>query len=265
MARPSRRFRTQEMPPVVSARPEAVAELGQLRRRELEVLSDRLGRVDQPDRATRWTSAGVVWLSVALGALVAGIPLLNSRSNWDGWVIPVYASAIGVSLLIAALCGLAGRSVRRARAESVTAIKTDLDSLLSAYEVPDASPEVHHDVLRHFLQRVRVEVRDNQRLVQQAHDHGRYWKVTEAAPSTKEWKNNSAMLADEAGLEATYEKGREAAAEVERVLTARSFRMFRGGRVRQDDRLGEALQVLREFDEFLTHAMDNPPPATPVA
>lgn len=254
MTRLARRTRPDLPAPVVAARPEDVAELGQLRRRELEVLSDRLGRVGVPEPGSRWSNAGVVSVSVALGGLVAGIPLLNSRSEWDSWVIPVYAGIVAVLLLVAGLCALAGRSVHEQHAESVAAIKTDLDRLLSAYEMT-ALGETTRDVTLHFVQRIRTEARDNRRLIQQASDHGRYWKVIESAPSTKEWKNNAIMLDDDPALSVAHDKGRQAAAEVERVLTARSFRMFRGGKVRADDRLGDALKALDDFDEALEDIM----------
>lgn len=196
-------------------------------------------------------------MSVALGALVALVPLLNSDSDWDSWIIPAYAALIGILLLVAGLCGWAGRSIQEQRAESVGAIKADLDRLLGAYEI-STSGEDNHDVSRHFIRRIHTEAQDNRRLIQQAQDHGRYWKVTETAPSTKEWKDNSIMIEDESELSAVYEKGRRAASEVERVLTARSLRMFRGGRVRDDDRLGAALDALDDFDEAVSAITAHP-------
>jgi hypothetical protein len=99
--------------------------------------------------------------SVGLGALIAGIPLLSSTSAWDKWVVPVYVACVGVTFVIAALCGLAARSALRERADSVEAVKSDLDGLLDAYEEPTVSTDVERGVLRHFLIRMRTEARES--------------------------------------------------------------------------------------------------------
>lgn len=187
---------------------------------------------------------------------MAGIPLLSSTSDLDPWIVPVYWVAVAAFFVFAGVFALAQRSVQQERADSVGAIKTDLDNLLGAYEEPELSADAEREVLNHFLQRMRVEAQDNHELITRAAQSGRYWKVTEAGPSTKEWKNNSLMLEGEPGLDEIYAKGRRAAAEVERLLTARSFRMFSGSKVRSDDRLSEALAALNVFDQALTEAME---------
>lgn len=220
------------------------------------MLSDRLARLKNAGHNRVWTNAGVTLLSVGLGALLAGIPLLSSTSHWDSWVMPVYASSVGVAFLLAGLCWLAARSIRRERADSVAAIKTDLDRLLDAYEEPGVTADIEKNVRDHFLKTMRREARESRRMIEQVRDSGQYWKMTETTPATKEWKSSQSFLEGDAELEPAYEAGRQAASEVERVLSARSFRMFRGGRVRTDDRLDDAVSALAAFEQALTSAME---------
>jgi hypothetical protein len=113
--------------------------------------------------------------------------------------------------------------------------------------------------MRHFLQRMRAEARENLRLVRPVQEHGRYWKLPDPTPQTKEWKTNSVLIEGDESLEGVYEAGLRAAAEVDRILTTRSFRMFRGGRVKSDDRLSEVTDALTHFDQVLTDAMETRP------
>jgi hypothetical protein len=195
---------------------------------------------------------------VALGALIATIPLLNSQSHWDPWVLPTYIATVTMAFLLSGVCALAARTVRAERADSVADIKSDLDQLLEAYESPISEEETWANVLRQFLQRIRGELRDNQQMLERARESGRYWKVTEGTPATKVWKDNAALLEGDDRLMEVYEQGRRAAREVERVTSARSVRLFSGSRVRKDDRLDEALDVLKRFDELLTQAINEP-------
>jgi hypothetical protein len=180
---------------------------------------------------------------------------LSSTSDLDPWVVPVYWVAVALFFMLAGIFALAQRSVQQERADSVGAIKTDLDNLLGAYEEPELSADAEREVLNHFLQRMRVEAQDNHGLITRAAESGRYWRMTETGPSTKEWKNNSLMLEDRPELQELHAKGRRAATEVERVLTTRSLRFFSGSKVRSDDRLSDALSALSTFDQALTDAM----------
>lgn len=130
-------------PPVVYARPEEVVELAQLRRREVVALSDRLARVASEGRAKPWSAAGSILVSVGGGALIAAVPLLSSTERWDSWVVPTYAVAVVILFVLSALCWLAARTVRLERADSVAAIKIDLDRLLDAYDEPAPNDAKH--------------------------------------------------------------------------------------------------------------------------
>lgn len=241
-------------PLLVYARPEEVAELAQLRRRELDVLSERMARVASEGRARPWAGAASAFVSVGLGALIAGVPLLSSTSSWDGWVVPSYAAAVGMSFVLACICWLAARAVRFERADSVAAIKNDLDRLLDAYEVEAPAdggaqlPGVTSDLAK-LLQPVRREARTNRQLIQQVIDGGRYWRLSDPTPEAKAWKKHRGFIEGDPALETLFESGEAARQEVERVLTVRSLRMFRGGKVRADDRLQDAVKTLTALEE----------------
>jgi len=105
---------------------------------------------------------------------------------------------------------------------------------------------------------LQEEARDNCRLMKVAVERGMYWKLTEGAPTTKQWKKHRALLSQESSLSDLYEKGRVVAQEVDRILQARSVRTVftRNRRVDEEDRLPEVLQLLEEFDQELTAALE---------
>lgn len=105
---------------------------------------------------------------------------------------------------------------------------------------------------------LREEARDNHRMMKLAAERGTYWKLTEDAPSTKQWKKHRELLGQESSYADLYEKGRVVAQEVERVLQARSVRTFvgRNRRVDDEDRLPEVVQLLEEYERDLTSALE---------
>lgn len=251
---------------VLHPKPEDVAELGRIRRRELQSLTDRLGRVEARPRSRVWNGAGAVLVSTSLGALLAGIPLLSSTADWDDWVIPVYAAAIGVALLVGGLCFRAARSMRDERADSVADIKTDLDRLLAAYEQPGAQAEhvdpaeirrIETELIRESLREIRSEARENLQLLQRAVEQGRYWKMTETGLTTKQWKRNQPLLRGERTLEGLLDSGQHVANEVERIATSRAFAALKfNRRIDSEDRLPEVIELLRTFDSDLTKTLE---------
>lgn len=251
-------------PPIAYARPEAVVELAQVRRRELESLSERLARVGAVNRARPWSAAAGGLVSVGLGALIAGVPLLSSTSRWDAWVIPAYAAAIAVTFSVAAICGFAARGIRFERADSVAAIKGDLDALLDAYELPDThlsrtSATLLADDSAPVLRGMRREAKTNRQLLEQVQERGRYWRITDPTPSLKSWKRDRFLLEGDPQLERVYEAGEHARVEIDRIMTLRSLRLLRGrGRLRQDDRLDEAVRATSELERLLADVMGHP-------
>jgi hypothetical protein len=189
---------------------------------------------------------------------VAGIPLLSSTASWDNWVKPVYAVSVGLALLVAAVCWLAGRSVKRERADSVSDIKGDLDKLLSGYERKPISQQALAEAIVPFLQRMRAEARENHRLISEVKQRAEYWRWTEApTPETKEWKKNSSILEADTEHQELYEAGQRAARRVDGLMTTRSVRMLtRARKVKPGDGLDETLHALEEFERLLTAEVD---------
>lgn len=108
--------------------------------REFELISlyQKVCQVPQRPKARPWTAAGGILVGAAIGALIAGIPLLNSSGEWDGWVKPVYAGAVVLAFLIAGMCFLCARHIRQERSTTMEEIKNDFRRLLEAYALnPD--------------------------------------------------------------------------------------------------------------------------------
>jgi hypothetical protein len=243
--------------PIVVPKPEAIAEMAGIRQSELQTISARLGRVCEPSRARWFAGAAVLALGGAVGGGFGLIPFLSTTPAPSSSATILYAALVGVGLVAALLCGLAYRALHVERADSVGAIKEDLDRMLAAYE--DTSPtyeEVVREALRAPLQRMRGEARTNLRLLREASESGQYWKVTDNAPSTTEWKRNRELLEGQEGFEALVESAQEAAGEVDRVLTRRAFRMFRRGRrVSNEDRLPSVIDAVERLDSALDDAI----------
>lgn len=250
-------------PRVLEPKADQVAELGSVRRRDLVGLSQRLQRVEAPPRGRWFLVVAQLLLGAALGSAVAGIPLLSSTVDLDAWVRPTYIAATAACVVLAVVCFLAYRSTREQRADSITAIKEDLDGLLAAYEpLPSESPPARSvsPRLRSVLRLLRDEARDNHTLMRQAEERGEYWKVmSEDAPQTSAWKKHRGLLADDPSYEDLYQRGRRACQGVERVLQARSVRLFRPKakrrKVEAQDRLPEIIRDLGLFDEALSDAL----------
>lgn len=102
-----------------------------------------------------------------------------------------------------------------------------------------------------ILQPVRREARTNRQLIQQVIDHGRYWRLSDPTPGLKAWKLHRVFVEGDSGLEPLLELGEAAQREVDRVMAVRSMRMFRGSKVRQDDRLQDAVSALSALESAL--------------
>jgi len=82
--------------------------------------------------------------------------------------------------------------------------------------------------------------------------------LTETTPETKEWKQTSALLENEPAYEDIHEAGRRAASETDRIIGIRSLRMFRGAKLRSDDRLNDALAAVATYEALLTARLEEP-------
>lgn len=234
-----------------------MAELGRVRRRDMLNLSDRLGRLTEEGRGRWFGPAAGVLVGAGLGALVTGIPLLNSNENWDPWVIPLYLCATIVLFLFAGVCGLALRSVKAQRADSVASIKYDLDSWMAEYELaqePVASGMTGHESrLRLAIRQVRAEAQQARRIFKEAQNEGLFWRLTGEVPTDKAWKKHRGLLAQECPSE-VFETANKAFGHVAGLLTRRSVVMLSGKRtIRSDDKLDleEAIAALDAADQAL--------------
>jgi hypothetical protein len=131
-------------------------------------------------------------------------------------------------------------------------LRDDVDALRT--EVRELVAIVRPGDLRPALRRVREEARDNLRLLREVQDRNQYWKLTEKAPGTKEWKKAKSTIAADPTLDEIGEKGRHAADEIERILQARSVRTVfkRTRRVEDDDRLPDVVRAVESFESALT-------------
>jgi hypothetical protein len=123
--------------PIMPARSSAIAEVGNLRHRELITIAKRLGRLSMW-RWDRWfAGAGLLLAGAAMGGGFALIPFLGASPSPSNESATLYISLLGTAVLLTIACGVASLAVGSEREDSVAAIKEDLDSLLSAYEVAD--------------------------------------------------------------------------------------------------------------------------------
>jgi hypothetical protein len=123
--------------PIMPARSSAIAEVGNLRHRELMTIAKRLGRLSVW-RWDRWfAGAGLLLAGAAVGGGFALIPFLGASPGPSNESKTLYIALLLAAALLAMVCGGASLAIGSEREDSVTAIKEDLDSLLSAYEVAD--------------------------------------------------------------------------------------------------------------------------------
>jgi hypothetical protein len=112
--------------------PEAIAEVRKMRYADLLTMSRRLERVACLGRAKWYASAAWACVGAGIGAALALIPLLGA--DLDDWVMTAYICAVITLFIVSKLFAKAAEDVRDASADSVEAIKADLDILLNAYD-----------------------------------------------------------------------------------------------------------------------------------
>jgi hypothetical protein len=115
-------------------------ELTKFREYELVTLRHKLARIPERPRARAWATMSGVLFGAALGGLFGGIPLLNSRSDWDSWIVPVYGASIAVGLLVSGICFFAARGMREERGVTLQEVKSDLDEILGMYGIEVSDP-----------------------------------------------------------------------------------------------------------------------------
>ncbi len=163
------------------------------------------------------------------------------------------AGAVGGTLLVL-LAIVAWASVTAPRRQLVGRV----DELQAEVQELAAMIKPEPTTFRIAFGLLREEVRDNARLMKAAAEAGKYWRLTESTPSTKQWKKHRELLRQEPTYADLYEKARVAAQDVERILQARSVRTFvrRNRGIDQEDRLPEVIECLTELERSLTAALD---------
>jgi hypothetical protein len=121
-------------PPLLQPSQAAIAEMARVRHKDMLSLSERLGRVQRESRATPYDKAATGSFWAAIGAVVAAIPLLGSAEDIELWSLLLYGVVIAMFFVVALICRLACRSITAERADSVKAIKGDLDGWIASYQ-----------------------------------------------------------------------------------------------------------------------------------
>jgi hypothetical protein len=117
--------------PVVHPDPNEIAELGQLRRREMVTISNCLGRFPKIPWGSIWAGLAAILIGAAAGGAVAALQMAPHTDKSVYWAI------VGAVLVVGLLTALAAYTTNAGRSESTAAIKADLDTLLAAYPNAD--------------------------------------------------------------------------------------------------------------------------------
>lgn len=223
-------------------------------------MADRRGAVFRPAIQATATVvrdrplAVMVWVAIASLPAGAASGVFPENTSASGRIAFGMTGVVaGTVLVLTAILAWAFLTARPRRLES------QLDELRIQVEELAGLVKPDPAALRTMFRLLRDETQDNGRLMRHALQQNRYWKLTETAPQTKQWKRHQNLLAQERAYELLYEKGRTAAQEVDRVLQARSIRTFlrRDPRVKDEDRLAEVVGLLEEFERELTAATED--------
>lgn len=111
--------------------PDDIAEYAKLRRREMESISERLGRLPKIPWSQIWGGIAAIAIGGAVGAALAALQM-NPATNKG-----IYWGIVGGTIALGFLAGFAAYTTHDERADSVRAIKDDLDRLLGTAENAD--------------------------------------------------------------------------------------------------------------------------------
>lgn len=120
---------------VLSRDPSATALVGEMRKSELDTISTRLGRVC--NRRMHWDQFFGVLSTLFFGGVIGGclglIPFYSQEPSPRGYMQALYGLALTAALIVALLSLCAWVGIKKERADSVSDIKADLDSVLQTY------------------------------------------------------------------------------------------------------------------------------------
>jgi hypothetical protein len=213
-------------------------------RRSLEATSGLFK--EHPVRLTLITGV----LNIPGAAAAAILPQDASTSARVG--LAVAAVLVGTAVVVIALLLWAFLTdPRRRLASEVRELGEKVDDLA---EMVKPRPEV----VRVALRLMRDEARDNRRSLQIVSDRGKFWRLTERAPTQKYWKRHRELISNQSEYQEVWDRGRAANDELERIMQARAVRAFLRWRrdVTSEDRLPEAIRAFDAWDEALTAEID---------
>ncbi|HEY7830254.1 MAG TPA: hypothetical protein VIC06_06785 [Solirubrobacteraceae bacterium] len=124
-------------PPQLPASPRSIAELQNVRHRDLMTFSTRLGRLGQRQRDRLFANLSMLFAGGAVGGFFGFYAFTSTKPSPSGHAEALYIALLGAALALALCCGCASRCIREEREESVRAIKEDIDTLLEAYKIED--------------------------------------------------------------------------------------------------------------------------------
>lgn len=113
-------------PPVVEPPAHDIAEFRGLRRRELDPISERLGRFRKMPWARLWGAVSSLLIGGAVGGAVAAVQMDAETDK------ALYWGVVGAAFIIGLLAAAAAFTTNDERADSVGCIKEDLDRLLAS-------------------------------------------------------------------------------------------------------------------------------------
>ena len=121
--------------------PDAVAELaGGFRLAELRSISDRLGRMSKRQWDKAFAAIALLFAGGVIGGGFGLVPFLSTTpppGHASKWLYYGLLIAAGV---VSAICTVARFAIRSEREDSCTAIKSEVDAIVSRYAKPDGRP-----------------------------------------------------------------------------------------------------------------------------
>ena len=110
-----------------------IAEHRKIRKREMASISERLGHLPKVPRSQVWGALAAILFGGAVGGAIAALEMSPHTNKVIYWLV------IGGIFLGGALAAGASLTTHEERADSITAIKADLDRLLVEGDNPSNS------------------------------------------------------------------------------------------------------------------------------
>jgi hypothetical protein len=126
--------RLRSEPLLLDRSPDQIAELKNVRHSELKSISERLDNVSEVSRAGRWESRSQLTGAAAVGGAIGFLPFLAEKPSKPAAL--AYVAIVALAFVAAWLFSKAASDVRAERADSVAAIKAQIDNNILKTETP---------------------------------------------------------------------------------------------------------------------------------